>query len=166
MQLAAVLSTLFTLSLATPTPNTCPSTIIRDGGFESGTTPPTSGGNAWTVDLFFGSSTYQLTQPGSTINGGKYAFTSILYPGPFAPESGERLKQDLTTCVGKNYSITADYKFDTQANGDCSVKIEYPYKDTRGSVTTGSAISQAGVWYTTGMLSISQVAETKNANSP
>lgn len=153
MHLPLVLSTLAALALSAPTvtPRTCPSTIIHDGGFESGTTPPTSGGNAWTVTTFLGSSTYALTKPGSTNNGGKYAFTAILYPGPYSPTSGETLTQTLSTCAGKNYSITADYKFSTQANGECAIKVEYPFKDTRGSVTTGSAISPAGVWYTTGM---------------
>ena len=30
------------------------------------------------------------------------------------------------------------------------MKIAYPFKTGQGSVTTGSAISPAGVWYTTG----------------
>ncbi|KAG7009010.1 hypothetical protein G7Y79_00003g008780 [Physcia stellaris] len=148
--LSAITTLPFTLSAPTASTNNCPSTIIRNGGFESGVTPPTSGGTDWTVVGFLGSSTYQLTQPGSTKNGGKYAFTAILYPGPYSPESGDTLTQTLSTCTGKNYSITADYKFDTQANGACSISIQYPYKTTRGSVTTGSAISPAGVWYTTG----------------
>ncbi|KAL8797579.1 MAG: hypothetical protein Q9195_000396 [Heterodermia aff. obscurata] len=154
MRLPILLSTLsllpISLSAPTASPNTCPTTIIKDGGFESGTTPPTSGGNAWTVVGFLGSSTYALTSPGSTNAGGKYAFTAILYPDPYSPTSGETLTQTLSTCAGKNYSITADYKFDTAASGNCAISINYPYKTTRGSVTTGSAISPAGVWYTTG----------------
>ena len=125
--------------------------IIRDGGFESGRTPPTSGGNSWTVVGFIGSSTYNLTSPGSTMNGGNYAFNAILRPGPFTNgASGETLTQTLCTQKGLNYSILADYRFDATVNNQCSVKVQYPFKDSVGSVTTGSGISPAGSWYTTG----------------
>ncbi|KAL8748152.1 MAG: hypothetical protein Q9190_000047 [Brigantiaea leucoxantha] len=131
---------------------TCPSgPIINDGGFESGVTPPTSGGNSWTVVGFVGSSTYELTTPGSTNNGGKVAFTAILYPGPrTGGQSAETLLQTMHTCTGKNYSIAVDYSFSSTASNLCSVKIEYPYKTTTGSVTVGSALGVPGVWYTTG----------------
>lgn len=132
---------------------TCPSVIINDGGFESGVAPPTSGGNAWTVVGFLGATSYYLSSPGANIhNGGKYAFTATVSPGPYSGQSGETLQQTLHTCVGKNYSITADFKFDAAVNNACSIKIEYPYKTTVGSVTTGSATPglTPGVWATTG----------------
>ena len=134
---------------------TCPTTIITDGNFESGTTPPTSGGTSWTVVAFLGSSSYSLTSPGSTLNnnaGGKYAFTASLYPGPYSPTSGETLQQTLHTCAGKNYSIIADLKFDAAVNNACSLKIEYPFQNGVGSVTTGSATPglSPGVWSSTG----------------
>ncbi|KAI4205957.1 MAG: hypothetical protein LQ350_000142 [Teloschistes chrysophthalmus] len=130
---------------------TCPTTIIRDPSFESGIAPPTSGGNAWTVVGFLGSSTYSLTQPGSP-NGGKYAFTASLYPGPYSPTSGEELRQTLSTCAGKNYSITADFKFNQTANNACFVRLQYPFKTSVGSVTTYSATPglTPNVWSTTG----------------
>ncbi|KAI4121344.1 MAG: hypothetical protein LQ338_006422, partial [Usnochroma carphineum] len=140
------------ISAVTPSPieaRTCPSTnIIRDGGFESGVTPPTSGGNAWTVVDFRGASSYSLTSPGSTNSGGKYAFTASVYPGPYSPISGATLQQTMHTCAGKNYSITADIRFDQTQDNGCSISVQYPYKDTVGSVTTGSGTPgiNPGVW--------------------
>lgn len=149
MRIALILSACAGLVLSAPT--ACPSgSIIKDGGFESGVTPPTSGG-PWTVYDFIGSSTYSLSSPGSTNKGGKYAFEAILYPGPYSSGlSGDTLNQTLTTCAGHNYSITADYKFNQTANNNCAISIQYPFKTGVGSVTTGSAIGSAGVWYTTG----------------
>lgn len=151
MQISFIISIFAGLALALPA-TTCPSSpIILDRSFESGVTPPTSGG-PWTVYAFIGSSSYSLTKPGSP-NGGRYAFTASIYPGPFTNGlSGETLNQTLTTCPGRNYSITADYKFNATTNNDCSIRLEYPYKNTVGSVTTGSGIPGvvAGSWATTG----------------
>ncbi|KAL8665592.1 MAG: hypothetical protein Q9202_002096 [Teloschistes flavicans] len=160
----------FTLSLLAPlissTPidleaRTCPTTIIRDPSFESGTAPPTSGGNAWTVQGFLGSSSYSLTQPGSP-NGGKYAFTASIYPDPYGANSGEELRQTLSTCAGKNYSIAADFKFNQTANNACFVRLQYPFKTGVGSVTTYSATPglTPNVWSTTG--SIFQAVSTSS----
>ena len=144
--------TTFPFALSAPTTNTnnCPSTIIRNGGFESGLDPE---GHVpyWAVGAVSPATTFNVAAPGSTNNGGRYAFNAILYPGPFNTNSGEILSQTLSTCASKNYSITAEYKFAGKANGACSISIQYPYKTARGSVTTGSAISPAGVWYTTGI---------------
>ena len=121
--------------------------IIRDGDFENGKEPPTSGGNSWNVVGFIGSSTYDLTSPGSSLGGGQYAFEAIVRPGPFTNgASGETLTQTLHTCPGKNYSIVADYRFAAAVDNQCSLTVQYPFKDTVSSVITGSAISQAGVW--------------------
>ncbi|MCJ1247614.1 hypothetical protein MMC30_004829 [Trapelia coarctata] len=152
MRFAYILSAIAALTTAVPTTNTCPSTsIIQDGGFESGVTPPTSGGTSWTVVNFIGASTYTLESPGSTNNGGNYAFTAILYPGPYSSGlSGDTLTQTMHVCAGKNYSITADYRFSSTASNNCAISLQYPYKTTTGSVTTGSGLSPAGVWYTTG----------------
>ena len=153
MRFTLLLSTLGSLVLAIAANSCSTGPIIKDGGFESGLIPPTSGGNSWTVVGFIGSSTYSLTSPGSTNNGGgKYAFTAILYPGPYSNgASGETLQQTLNTCAGHNYSILVDYKFDNAASGNCALSIRYPYKTTTGSVTTGSDIAggTAGNWYTT-----------------
>ena len=142
MYFGTVFSALFILPLATPSLSSCPSRIIRDGGFES------TFEDAWNV-LTFPASNFELTRPGSTNHGSKHAFTALAYPGPFS-DGGAILWQDLRTCAGKNYSITADYRF-SQENDDCSMMIEYPFQDARGSVTIGGAISPAGIWYTTGM---------------
>lgn len=152
MRVALVLSALAGLGASVPTTNTCrTSSIIQDGGFESGATPPTSGGTSWTVVGFIGASTYTLESPGSTNSGGNYAFTAILYPGPYSSGvSGDTLTQTMHVCAGKNYSITADYSFSSTASNNCAISLQYPYKTTTGSVTTGSALSPAGVWYTTG----------------
>ncbi|KAL9601794.1 MAG: hypothetical protein Q9219_002284 [cf. Caloplaca sp. 3 TL-2023] len=134
---------------------TCPSTnLVKDPGFESGVEPPTSGGNAWTVGAFYGSSSYSLTSPGSTRSGGKYAFTASVFPGPYSDLSGENLIQTLTTCAGKNYSISADFKFNSTENNACSIAIQYPFKTTLGSVTTGSGTPgiTPGIWYQTGSI--------------
>ena len=114
---------------------------IRDGGFESGKTPPTSGpADRWVVNGFVGSSTYALVKPGSTLpGGGQYAFEAVPRPGPFTSgASGLTLTQTLHTCPGSNYSIQADYRFAEAVDGKCSLKIQYPYKDTVGSITTGT----------------------------
>ena len=152
MRFAFILSALASLVFSAPA--TCPSgAIIQDGGFESGVTPPTSGG-PWTVINFIGASSYTLSSPGSTKNGGKYAFEATVFPGPYSPDSGDTLNQTLTTCASHNYSITADYKFNQTANNDCAISIQYPYKTGIGSVTTSSGLAgeSAGVWYTTGGL--------------
>ncbi|KAL8922702.1 MAG: hypothetical protein Q9208_005015 [Pyrenodesmia sp. 3 TL-2023] len=133
---------------------TCPSTnIISDPSFESGVTPAASAPNPWQVVGFIGSSSYSLTQPGSPNGGGKYAFTASLYPGPYSGgRSGETLVQTMKTCAGKNYSIIADIKFEKAQNNACSLSLQYPYKDTIGSVTTGSATpgTTPGQWSQTG----------------
>ncbi|KAL9019293.1 MAG: hypothetical protein Q9185_003468 [Variospora sp. 1 TL-2023] len=132
---------------------TCPSTnIITDGGFESGVTPPTSGGNFWTVVKFLGSSTYSLTSPGSTNFGGRYAFTAALNADLNSDRSGEALIQRMRTCAGTNYSIAADFRFSESQNNACSISVRYPFKNTIGSVTTGSGTPgiSPGVWYQTG----------------
>ena len=152
---SALTITLLPLGRCVPTTSTCSTTsILRDPGFESGVSPPPNVDNpsAWGVYIFFGSSTYALSQPGSTLpNGGNYAFTAILYPTYYSRGlSSETLTQTMTLCAGKNYSVLVDYKFDSQANGNCDVAIKYPFKDTQGSVTTGSGLSPAGIWYTTG----------------
>lgn len=134
-------------SVPTDTTTCFPRQVIKDGGFESGQRPSTFGRTPWTVKDVIGASTYSLTSPGSTNNGGKYAFTAKLYPSPSsAGASGLTLTQKMQTCAGQNYSILTDYKFESAANNDCSVSIQYPYKDIIGSVTTGSAISPAGEW--------------------
>ena len=151
MHLALLLTA--SLSLVISAQAACPTgPIIQDGGFESGVTPPTSGG-PWTVYNFIGSSSYLLSSPGSTNKGGKYAFEATIYPGPYSNgQGGDTLNQTLTTCAGRNYSITADYKFNQTANNDCAISIQYPFKNGVGSVTTGSGIGGQlpGVWYTTG----------------
>lgn len=153
MRFTLLLSTLGSLVLSTAANACSTGPIIKDGGFESGITPPTSGGKSWTVVGFIGSSTYSLSSPGSTNNGGgEYAFSAILYPGPYSNgASGDTLKQTMNTCAGHNYSILVDYKFDNAASGNCALSIQYPYKTTTGSVTTGSNIAggTAGNWHTT-----------------
>ncbi|KAL8903272.1 MAG: hypothetical protein Q9207_004041 [Kuettlingeria erythrocarpa] len=135
-------------------PRTCPSTnIITDGGFESGVTPAASAPNPWQVVRFIGATTYSLTQPGSTNGGGKYAFTASLYPGPYSGGlSSETLVQTMKTCAGKNYSVTADFRFNEAQNNACSISVQYPFQNTIGSVTTGSGTPgiTPGLWYQTG----------------
>ena len=132
-------------------PRTCPSTIIKDGSFESGTVPQTSG-TTWTVVNTRGFySSYSVTNPGSP-SGGKNAFTVSHLPGPYDGTGIRELRQTLSTCVGKNYSITADFKFEAAANNYCSLAVVYPFKTGVGSVTTSSATPglTPGVWSTTG----------------
>lgn len=54
----------------------------------------------------------------------------------------------MKTCAGQNYSVVEDYKFSESQNNACSISVQYPFKDTIGSVTTGSGISglTPGVW--------------------
>ncbi|KAL8816491.1 MAG: hypothetical protein Q9223_004503 [Gallowayella weberi] len=155
MQLPLLLplfSFLIPIAVATPLDprTTCSLTnTISDGGFESGTNPSAQTPNPWKVDLFFGSTTYSLTSPGSSLSGGgRYAFTASVYPGPYTPTSGETLSQVLKTCPGQNYSIWYDFKFNATVENACSLRVEYPYKDTVGSVTWGSATPGLvpGVW--------------------
>ncbi|KAI9791731.1 MAG: hypothetical protein M1816_003541 [Peltula sp. TS41687] len=154
MHFALILSSLAGLALAYPSygPPSCkPTTAISDGGFESGTTPSASRPNPWLTRLFIGSATYSLVSPGATINnGGRYAFQASLYPGPFTNgASSLTLTQTMKTCAGQNYSIIADYWFQYGSENNCAIKIDYPYKTIRGSVTTPSNISPPGYWYTT-----------------
>ncbi|MCJ1478246.1 hypothetical protein MMC13_006923 [Lambiella insularis] len=151
MHFALIVSAFAAIVLSAPT--SCPSgPIIQDGGFETGVTPPTSGG-PWTVYNFVGASSYALSSPGSTNNGGKYAFYASCFAGPYSSgDSGDTLNQTLTTCAGYNYSITADYKFNSTDSNDCSISVQYPYKTGTGSVTIGSGVGSAGVWYSLGAL--------------
>ena len=127
---------------------TCPTTIIQDGGFET-TTPNPDG--PWSVVGSIPASSGGLTSPGSTNAGGQYAFTATVYPGPYNPTSGITLLQKMKTCAGKNYSVIADIKFSEAQNNHCSISLQYPYKNTIGSVTTGSATpgTTPGVWFQT-----------------
>lgn len=151
MRFAFIVSILASLSLAHPPDHCRTQRVIRDGGFESGTTPSASRANPWFVSDYIGSATYALTSPGSTTNGGRYAFTASLYPGPYSDgRSGLTLSQTMKTCTGQNYSILAEYRFEYGADNNCAVTIEYPYKDIRGSVTTPSAVSPPGQWSFTG----------------
>ncbi|KAL8735336.1 MAG: hypothetical protein Q9166_000881 [cf. Caloplaca sp. 2 TL-2023] len=164
MHFSTILSLLpFLLSLTLSQPiderTTCSTTnTISDGSFESGVTPSAQTPNPWKVNLFFGSSSYSLTSPGSTNaqggTGGRYAFTASLYPDPYSGTSGETLSQTLKTCPGQNYSITADFKFNSTAENKCSLTLAYPFQTQQGSVTTGSGTPgiSAGVWYQTGAL--------------
>ncbi|KAI4160088.1 MAG: hypothetical protein LQ342_006039 [Letrouitia transgressa] len=133
---------------------TCPSgPVINDGGFESGVTPPTSGGNAWNVVGIVGDKTsYTLTTPGSTNNGGRVAFTALLTPGHprYGGQSSLTLFQFMHTCTGKNYSIALDYNFNSTASNKCTLRLEYPFQTSVGSVTVPSGLGTPGVWYTTG----------------
>lgn len=131
---------------------TCPTgPVINDGGFESGVIPPTSGGSNWNVVGFVGPSTYTLTTPGSPNNGGNVKFTATLIPGArTGGQSNEVLTQTMHTCAGQNYSISVDYVFNSTASNLCSLKVEYPYKTTVGSVTVNSGLGVPGTWYTTG----------------
>ncbi|KAL8766508.1 MAG: hypothetical protein Q9209_006724 [Squamulea sp. 1 TL-2023] len=150
----------FALSAPLDERTTCStSNTISNGSFESGITPSASTPNPWKVDLFLGSSSYSLTSPGSPltssgVSGGKYAFTASLNPDPYYGYSGETLSQTLKTCPGQNYSISADFKFNSTAENKCSLTLAYPFGTQQGSVTTGSGTLgiTAGVWYQTGAL--------------
>ncbi|KAL8727000.1 MAG: hypothetical protein Q9166_006363 [cf. Caloplaca sp. 2 TL-2023] len=151
--LLSLIPTITSAPTANLAPRTCPSTIIKDGSFESGTVPQTSG-TTWTVVNTRGFySSYSLTNPGSP-SGGKNAFTVSHLPGPYDGTSIRELRQTLSTCAGKNYSITADMKFESAANNNCSLAVVYPFQTGVGSVTTYSATSglTPGVWSTTGGL--------------
>ncbi|KAL9610102.1 MAG: hypothetical protein Q9167_005181 [Letrouitia subvulpina] len=132
----------------------CPTgPIINDPGFESGVIPPRSGGNSWNVGGIVGDQTsYTLTTPGSTNNGGRVAFTALLIPGHprYGGQSALDLFQTMHTCTGKNYSITVDYKFNSTAANQCFLKVEYPFQTSGGSVTVPSGFATPGVWGTTG----------------
>ena len=132
------------------------SNTISDGNFESGTNPSASTPNPWHTSSFVGFSTYYLTSPGSTlttssVSGGKYAFTVSLAPRPHSGSSGIILSQTLKTCPGQNYTISADFKFNDNAENECSITLIYPYGTEQGSVMTGSGTSgiTAGEWYQT-----------------
>ena len=146
MHITLLLATL-SLPITFAAAATCPTTIIQNGGFETGTIA------SWTLDILSGGSNtnYGITTPGSS---GRYAFTAYVNPGGIPYSDGsERLGQVLSTCAGKNYSIIADIKFSQTASNDCSVKLEYPYKYERGSVTVPSGLGPVGVWQTIGMYS-------------
>lgn len=165
MRFTLVISTLVGLlglahSVSTDATSCFPRQVIKDGGFESAQKPSVSGNTPWTVKGIIGASAYSLTSTGSTNNGGKYAFTAKLYPSPSSSgASGLTLTQTMHTCAGQNYSILTDYKFESTAKNDCSVSIQYPYKNTIGSVTTGSAIGPAGKWSTIGFFQARSTAD-------
>ncbi|KAL8668324.1 MAG: hypothetical protein Q9168_007046, partial [Polycauliona sp. 1 TL-2023] len=133
------------------TPRTCPSTIIKDGSFESGIAP-TYSSTPWTIISSRGLYSYtSLTSPGSP-SAGKYAFTVALSGGPYDGTGIKTLAQNLTTCAGTNYSITADWKFESAAENQCSLAVVYPFQTGEGSVTTSTAIPglTPGVWFIAG----------------
>ncbi|KAI4269077.1 MAG: hypothetical protein L6R35_006706, partial [Caloplaca aegaea] len=155
--LLSLIPTITSAPTANLSPRTCHSTIIKDGSFESGTLPGyeyQNPGTTWTVARTRGFySQYSLTNPGSP-SGGKNAFTVSHLSGPYDGTSIFELRQNLTTCVGKNYSITADMNFESAANNNCSLAVAYPFQARVGSVTTYSATPglTPGVWSTTGGL--------------
>ncbi|KAL8925451.1 MAG: hypothetical protein Q9208_003543 [Pyrenodesmia sp. 3 TL-2023] len=156
--LLSLIPTITSAPTANLSPRTCDSsTIIKDGSFESGTLPGyeyQNPGTVWTVSQTRGFySQYSLTEPGSP-SGGRKAFTVSHIPGPYDGTTIFELRQNLTTCVGKNYSITADMKFESAANNYCSLAVVYPFQERVGSVTTPSATPglTPGVWSTTGGL--------------
>ena len=53
----------------------------------------------------------------------------------------------MNTCAGGNYSVEIDYRF-AHSTGACFVVINYPFMNTRGSVTSPSnaAGTLAGNW--------------------
>ncbi|KAL9136180.1 MAG: hypothetical protein Q9175_002613 [Cornicularia normoerica] len=93
-----------------------------------------------------------IVTPGSTnAGGGNHAFDGYLNT-PNAPYNGVAsltLQQTLNTCAGTNYSISVDYKLDPPSLGECTVRIEYPYKTSTGSVSENSHVSPVRVWETT-----------------
>lgn len=119
---------------------------VLDGGFESGMNPPAyPAPTGWGVYNFIGATGYSVTSPGSQAgdNGGKYALTSSLAPGPYSSGmSGLTISQTMNTCAGQNYSIYYDFVFSSSANNLCSIKISYPLGGlgVTGSVLTGSGI--------------------------
>lgn len=98
-----------------------------------------------------GQSTHSIVTPGSANPGGNtYAFdASLLLPTfPYNGVCSLTLQQTLNTCAGTNHSITLDYKLDSSNLGECSIKVEYPYRTTTGSVSVNGYVSPVRVWDT------------------
>ncbi|KAG8528647.1 uncharacterized protein KY384_006334 [Bacidia gigantensis] len=100
--------------------------IIRNGGFEqddpSRTTTPTS----WNITNIHPAVTFGFTKPGSTNNGGTYAFlANMLAPDPSVedPMTGFILSQELNTCAGHNYTVILDFRYDDPADGNCTAVV-------------------------------------------
>ena len=128
--------------------------VIQNGDFETGENPP----NPWVVRGDLGFSNSSVVSPGSSSHSGGYrAFGVSLAPGALSlgtssfllGTSSLNLAQTMNTCAGGNYSVEMDYRF-TRSTGACSVAIMYPFKDTRGSVTSpdNAAGTMAGKWTT------------------
>ena len=97
------------------------SPIIQNGGFESGTLPP------WSTSAPHGGvsgATQSIIQPGSTYpGGGTYAFWGLFLRTPANPgASSQSLYQQLNTCAGTNYTVTADYAF--TGGQSCSITMK------------------------------------------
>lgn len=111
---------------------------LQNGGFESGTI------KSWVAMDGAGSSTSSIVSPGSTLaGGGNYAFAAkLLSPDSFYNPNiiSSNLYQSLTTCVGTNYSVTADYNFVSVGDGSCSFGLQ------NGS-PANSSVSVPGVWH-------------------
>ena len=142
-----------------PNPSTSTPTACNNGpplqnpSFEEGDNNPPAGWYPETDGSTFGS-----TSPGSP-GGGNTALAVQLYQraADLGTTSSFTLSQTLNLCPGKNYSVSVDYKFDSQIRPDtsryCTFAIQYPFpRAPFGSVTTSNQIPGVapGVWQTTG----------------
>lgn len=92
-----------------------------------------------------GDSTNSIVLPGITLSGGgNYALAvnllssqpSFYEPLPISSD----LYQPLTTCVGTNYSVTADYNFMSVGGGSCSFGLQ-------NGPLANSSVSVPRVWH-------------------
>ncbi len=111
--------------------------------------PPTS----WNITKALGSTTYSNSKPGSTNDGGTYAFAVDLASNSTSNGmSGVILSQTLNTCHGTNYSITMDFRYDDRADSNCFIALAYPYHEQYAKVSSwsGSKGTEPATWITTG----------------
>ena len=95
----------------------------------------------WNITSVAPTVTFGFTKPGSTNEGGTYAFVAnLLAPDPSMPDpsTGFIISQVLNTCPGQDYEIAMDYRFDDPASGNCSITLGYTFDDTFGMTTRAS----------------------------
>ena len=131
--------------------------VVRNGGFEMDDPSQSHSPTGWNITNVYPTVTFGFTKPGSTNNGGTYAFVAdMLAPDPSLPDpyTGFMLSQELNTCPGQSYKVSMDYRFDDPADENCSISLGVGNGDDVNSMkmTTYPSGSQEGnrpnVWIT------------------
>ena len=103
--------------------------------------------SGWNITDITSIVTFGFTKPGSSNNGGTYAFLAN-FPAPDSsaedPSAKFVLSQQLNTCAGKTYTISLDYRFDNAAQESCFLMFSAFSDDKVPKDTAGLKLTTSG----------------------